>query len=208
MEKANMANGKELGLSTEREFKDGVLTITVSEVEKGDEGSTPTGKSESLQVSFAEVFGDTSGLTEIGLRALEFGAFTQYRNATGGRSLAEAIERMNAIAEAHRNGEWTTRGGPRGMGAGLPFPASSDWVAALCQVYPQHFADKTAAAQWLNSQINVDAWAGFDDEQKSAARKAVREKLAQDRKVADARKAIADARKEAKAPAVDKPLFS
>lgn len=199
---------KELGLSTDRSFENGVLTITVSEVEKGDEGSTPTGKSESLSINFADIFGDTSGLTDVGMRALEFGAFTQYRNATGGRSLAEAIERMNAIAEAHRNGEWTTRGGPRGISAGQPFPLSSDWVAALVQVYPQHFGDKAAAASWLNSQIDSAAWTGFDDEQKSAARKAVREKLAQDRKVAEARKSIADARKEKREPSVDKPLFS
>lgn len=205
-----MANGKELGLSTDRSFENGVLTITINEVEKGEgeEKDVPTGRSESLSVNFADVFGDTSGLTEIGMRALEFGAFTQYRNATGGRSLDEAIARMQAIAEAHRNGEWTTRGGPRGMGAGLPFPASSDWVEALCKVYPQHFADKAAAASWLNSQVDSAAWANFDDEQKAAARKAIREKLSLDRKVAEARKAIADARKEKKAPQVDKPLFS
>lgn len=205
-----MANGKELGLSTDQEYKDGCLNITINEVEKGtgEEDDIPTGRSESVSIDIKEVYGDPSGLTNVGLRALLFGVFTQHRNATGGKSLEDAIARVQAVQEAHRNGEWTTRGGPRGIGSGQPFPLSSDWVSALVEVYPQHFVDKTAAATWLNSQINAEFWASADTEAKADARKQVREKLLLDCKVADARKAIADARKEKKAPAVDRPLFA
>ena len=205
------------GLATSRKIADGVLTIVVTAMDYvyGPDGklekSTPVdGQSFERSVDLTELLGEGWGtLSEIGQSAAELGLGTALRNSTAGSTLSEAQERMDAILESWQEGQWTARRAS-GIGAGAAFPASSDWVAALAQVYPQHFADKPAAAQWLNSQIDSAAWTAFTDDEKAAARKAVREKLKGDVAVKTACEAIAAARKakKATAPVENKPLFS
>ena len=186
----------ELGLSAERSFDEtsGILTVTISEVEYTLDGggkrakdipAKETGRKFTREVSFDDVLGAAwRELTSVGKAALEFGEWTAIRNGTGGKSLDEAEEKVDAQIAAHENGMWTER---RARGMRLDDPlvsASSPWIAAMLEVYPAQFPSKADAVTWANAPAKNGDWEALDDKAKKAARAAMVARLEKDKKLA------------------------
>lgn len=104
----------------------------------------------SRSVNLADAFGTLSGLNPAGRAAIEFGAWTALRNATGSAAdLKEAEEAVARRIEAFESNEWgaAREGGPA-------FDAS-DAICIAIERATQGGTSASAAAERLVSQMNA-----------------------------------------------------
>lgn len=137
-------------LSCTWDIKEGVLNMVVEARDpEAEKTAAPFSKFE-RSVILAEAFGQAYGqLNEAGAAALEFGAWTALRNATGScDTISEAEEAVDRRLDAFNRGEW----GAEREGSAIPFTKNHALSQAVERA-TKGAQDAQAASEKLSAMV-------------------------------------------------------
>lgn len=187
-------------LSTRWNVNGGIMSIETS----ASDGANPDafiGKF-SKSLNLGELFKGYASLDELGQSALEFGAFTTLRNATGAAdTLAEAEAAMDRRIDAWLSGEW---GAEREQSA-VPFTENSLLAKAVerasngAQSASEAAAKLSAIAETTCTQNGLAAFASLETADRAKIRKAVVDSIKENKPLIGAALAQLEAERAAEA---------
>lgn len=187
-------------LSTRWNVNGGIMSIETS----ANDGANPDafiGKF-SKSLNLGELFKGYASLDELGQSALEFGAFTTLRNATGAAdTLAEAEAAMDRRIDAWLSGEW---GAEREQSA-VPFTENSLLAKAVerasngAQSASEAAAKLSAIAETTCTQNGLAAFASLETADRAKIRKAVVDSIKENKPLIGAALAQLEAERAAEA---------
>ena len=192
-------------LSCAWEVKAGVLALTVEARDPdAEKTAAPVGKF-NRSLDLTEAFGQAYGqLNEAGVAALEFGAWTALRNATGScDTLQEAEEAIDRRLDAFQRGEW----GAEREGSAVPFTKNHALAQAVERATKgQQSAE--AAAEKLSAMViaacaanGLSEFAKLEPSERAKLRKQVVDQIVKAKPAIGAALAQVEAERQAQAAA-------